>query len=101
MLLFTSAALAEPLSLTGPLTARLFVSSTANDTGACARAASRAMGGECGPADFTVKLTEVYPDGTSRLIQDGVVRMRCSALPLRCALSARVAASIRCVQMAQ
>ena len=60
VLVFTSAPLKEPLVLTGPLTASLFVSSMGvNDT------------------DFTVKLTDVYPDGkSSHLIQDGIVRMR-------------------------
>ena len=36
----------------------LYVSSNATDT------------------DFTVKLTDVYPNGTSMLIQDGILRMR-------------------------
>lgn len=58
VLLHTSAALEADLYLTGPLRATLFVSSSAVDT------------------DFTAKLSDVYPDGTSRLIQDGVLRMR-------------------------
>jgi len=58
VLLFETDALASPLAVTGPLVATLFVGSSANDT------------------DFTVKLTDVYPDGKSLLIQDGIVRMR-------------------------
>lgn len=58
ILLFTSDVLAAPFAITGRLIAELFVSSNCTDT------------------DFTVKLTDVYPDGRSMLIQDGVVRMR-------------------------
>ncbi|MBN1280699.1 MAG: CocE/NonD family hydrolase [Candidatus Thermoplasmatota archaeon] len=58
VLLFTSPVLTAPYEATGPITARLFVSSDAPDT------------------DFTVKLSDVYPDGRSMLITDGVLRMR-------------------------
>ncbi len=58
VLLFTSQALAEPLEVTGPITAELFVSSDCPDT------------------DFTVKLTDVYPDGRSLLVCDGICRAR-------------------------
>ena len=58
VLTFTSDPLAAPLAITGPLVANLFVSSNCTDT------------------DFTVKLTDVHPDGTSALIQDGIIRMR-------------------------
>ena len=58
VLLFTTAPLARPLEVTGRLTARVHVYSSANDT------------------DFTVKLTDVYPDGRSMLIADGIIRMR-------------------------
>jgi putative CocE/NonD family hydrolase len=52
VLLFTSEVLSAPLAITGPIQASLFVSAAAvNDT------------------DFTGKLTDVYPDGTSLLIQ--------------------------------
>lgn len=63
VLLFTSAVLTEDMALTGPIDATLFVSSNATDT------------------DFTVKITDVYPDGTSRLLQDGIVRMRWRGAP--------------------
>ena len=58
VLLFTSPVLQQPYEATGAITARLFVSSGCPDT------------------DFTVKLTDVYPDGRSMLITDGILRMR-------------------------
>lgn len=58
VLVFTSTILEEPYEATGPIKARLFVSSNCPDT------------------DFTVKLTDVYPDGRSMLITDGILRMR-------------------------
>ncbi len=58
VLLFTSDVLSEPYEATGRIKARLYVSSNCPDT------------------DFTVKLTDVYPDGRSMLIGDGILRMR-------------------------
>ena len=58
VLVFTSDTLTEPYESTGQIIARLFVSSDCPDT------------------DFTVKLTDVYPDGRSMLITDGILRMR-------------------------
>jgi predicted acyl esterase len=58
VLVFTSSVLQQPYEATGPVTARLFVSSDCPDT------------------DFTVKLTDVYPDGRSMYITDGILRMR-------------------------
>jgi len=58
VLVFTSDALTEPYEATGPIITRLFVSSDCLDT------------------DFTVKLSDVYPDGRSMLITDGILRMR-------------------------
>jgi predicted acyl esterase len=58
VLLFTSDVLEVPLEVTGRITARLYVSSDCPDT------------------DFTVKLTDVYPDGRSMLVTDGVLRAR-------------------------
>ncbi|MCK4416284.1 MAG: CocE/NonD family hydrolase, partial [Thermoplasmatales archaeon] len=58
VLVFTSSVLDEPYESTGPIKARLYVSSDCPDT------------------DFTVKLTDVYPDGRSMLITDGILRMR-------------------------
>lgn len=58
VLIFTSDVLADPVEITGPVVAKLFVSSDAPDT------------------DFTVKLTDVYPDGRSILVTDGILRAR-------------------------
>jgi predicted acyl esterase len=58
VLVFTSPFVEEPYEATGPVKARLFVSSDCPDT------------------DFTVKLTDVYPDGRSMFITDGILRMR-------------------------
>jgi predicted acyl esterase len=58
VLLFTTAQLAQPLEVTGRLSARLFISSDCPDT------------------DFTVKLCDVYPDGRSMLVTDGILRAR-------------------------
>lgn len=56
VLLFTTDPLAEPVEVTGRLTAKLYVSSDCPDT------------------DFTVKLCDVYPDGRSMLVTDGIRR---------------------------
>lgn len=58
VLLFTSKPLETPLETTGRITARLFVASDCPDT------------------DFAVKLCDVYPDGRSMLVTDGIVRAR-------------------------
>lgn len=58
VLVFTSDILDAPLEVTGRIGARLFVSSDCPDT------------------DFTVKLTDVYPDGRSMLVTDGILRAR-------------------------
>ena len=56
VLLFTTETLTEPLEVTGRITAKLFIASDCPDT------------------DFTVKLTDVYPDGRSMLVTDGILR---------------------------
>lgn len=56
VLVFTTKPLAEPMEITGPISAKLFVSSDCPDT------------------DFTVKLCDVFPDGKSMLIADGIQR---------------------------
>jgi putative CocE/NonD family hydrolase len=58
VLVFTSDVLEEPLEVTGPLTAVLYASSTASDT------------------DFVVRLCDVYPDGASRILAEGILRTR-------------------------
>lgn len=57
VLLFETPVLAAPLELTGRIGARLYVSSSCVDT------------------DFTAKLSDVYPDGMSVIVHDGIVRM--------------------------
>lgn len=56
VLVFTTNPLAEPMEITGPISAKLFISSDCPDT------------------DFTVKLSDVFPDGKSMLITDGIQR---------------------------
>lgn len=58
VLTFTTALYEDELALTGPLTATLYVGSDAIDT------------------DFTVKISDVYPTGEVRLLQDSAIRMR-------------------------
>lgn len=58
VLRFTSQPLVDPVTITGPILARLWVASSAIDT------------------DFTVKLCDVYPDGRSMLVIDGIRRMK-------------------------
>jgi uncharacterized protein len=57
-LTFSSAPLREDLELTGPVLASLYISSSAVDT------------------DFVVRLCDVYPDGRSMLVCDGIQRAR-------------------------
>jgi predicted acyl esterase len=58
VLLFSTPPLAEPVEVTGRITVRLTAATSARDT------------------DFTAKLTDVYPDGRSMLVTDGIVRAR-------------------------
>jgi len=58
VLVYTTPKLEEGIELTGPITAILYVSSSAKDT------------------DFTAKLVDVYPDGTAYNIQQGILRAR-------------------------
>jgi putative CocE/NonD family hydrolase len=58
VLVYTTSVLEEGIELTGPITAILYVSSSAKDT------------------DFTAKLVDVYPDGTAYNIQEGILRVR-------------------------
>jgi len=58
VLLFTSDVLTEPREITGRIRAKLYVSSDCPDT------------------DFTVKLCDVYPDGRSMLVCDGIQRAK-------------------------
>lgn len=58
VLLFTSDVLQEPVEVTGRILGKLSISSDCPDT------------------DFTVKLCDVYPDGRSMLVTDGILRAR-------------------------
>jgi len=55
---FTTAPLAEPLEVTGRVKAQVFVASSAVDT------------------DLSVRLCDVYPDGKSYLLAEGMLRLR-------------------------
>jgi predicted acyl esterase len=56
VLLFTSQALEQPLEVVGQLKVKLWASSDTPDT------------------DFTAKLCDVYPDGRSIIVADGIIR---------------------------
>lgn len=58
VLVYTSAPLDRDVEVTGPLSVTLWSASSARDT------------------DFTAKLVEVFPDGTTRAINDGILRAR-------------------------
>ncbi|MFQ5733808.1 MAG: CocE/NonD family hydrolase [Planctomycetaceae bacterium] len=58
VVLFTTTVLKQPLEVTGRISAKLYVSSDCPDT------------------DFTVKLSDVYPDGRSMIVTDGILRAR-------------------------
>ena len=58
VLVYTSPPLAAPLRITGPITAHLTVSADVPDT------------------DLVARLTDVAPDGTSLMIQEGALRLR-------------------------
>jgi uncharacterized protein len=58
VLVYSTSPLRRGVEITGPITARLYVSSSAPDT------------------DFTVKLVDVYPDGRAFTVQDGILRAR-------------------------
>jgi putative CocE/NonD family hydrolase len=58
VLVYTTEPLAQPIEVTGPISLTLWVASSARDT------------------DFTAKLVDVWPDGTARLLTDGILRAR-------------------------
>ncbi len=58
VLTFTTGPLAEPVEVTGHPTAKLYVSSSAVDT------------------DLSVRFCDVYPDGKSYLMAEGILRLR-------------------------
>jgi hypothetical protein len=58
VVLFTSPPLPRHVEITGPLKVKLWASSTAPET------------------EFTAKLCDVYPDGRSMIVLDGIIRAR-------------------------
>jgi predicted acyl esterase len=58
VVLFSTAPLAAPVEITGRITAKIFLSSSAADT------------------DLSVRLCDVYPDGRSYLLTEGITRAR-------------------------
>jgi predicted acyl esterase len=58
ILIFSTAILGQDVILKGDATATLYISSDQFDT------------------DFAIRLTDVYPDGRSMLVSDGITRMR-------------------------
>jgi hypothetical protein len=58
VIIFESGILDQPLEILGPVTMTLFASSSCLDT------------------DFTAKLCDVYPDGRSMIVCDGIIRAR-------------------------
>jgi hypothetical protein len=58
VLVYTTAALQHDLQVTGPVTAELYVTSSAVDT------------------DFTAKLVDVWPNGFAQNLTEGILRIR-------------------------
>jgi putative CocE/NonD family hydrolase len=58
VLVYTTEPLTTDVEVTGPISLTLWVASSATDT------------------DFTGKLVNVWPDGTARALNDGILRMR-------------------------
>jgi putative CocE/NonD family hydrolase len=58
VLVYSTAPLREAIEVTGPISVKLWVASSARDT------------------DFTAKLVDVFPDGTARALNDGILRAR-------------------------
>ena len=58
VLVYTAPNLEKDLEITGPITVTLFAASSAQDT------------------DFTAALVDVFPDGYTHMIQEGIVRAR-------------------------
>lgn len=58
VLVYSTAVLERPVEVTGPIELRLFVASSARDT------------------DFTGKLVDVFPDGRTMILTEGILRAR-------------------------
>jgi len=68
VLIYTTQAFAQDIEVTGPVSAELFVSSSAIDT------------------DFTAKLVDVWPNGYAQNLTEGILRMRYRQTQERAAL---------------
>jgi putative CocE/NonD family hydrolase len=58
VLVYTSGVLKKEIEVTGPIRVVLYASTSAPDT------------------DFTAKLVDVFPDGSARILTDGILRLR-------------------------
>jgi putative CocE/NonD family hydrolase len=58
ILVYDSSPLDHPIEVTGPIAVRLYAASDATDT------------------DFVARLVDVFPDGTSRILAEGIIRAR-------------------------
>ena len=58
VVVYSTPPLREAIEVTGPISVKLWVASSARDT------------------DFTAKLVDVFPDGTARALNDGILRAR-------------------------
>ncbi len=58
VLVYSTPPLQQEIEVTGPLSVTLWIASSATDT------------------DFTARLTDVFPDGTARALNDGILRAR-------------------------
>ena len=58
VLVYTSSVLKKEVEVTGPIRVVLYASTSAPDT------------------DFTAKLVDVFPDGSARILTDGILRLR-------------------------
>jgi uncharacterized protein len=58
VLVYSTGPLRDAIEVTGPISLKLWIASSARDT------------------DFTAKLVDVFPDGTARALTDGILRAR-------------------------
>jgi putative CocE/NonD family hydrolase len=58
VLVYTTEPLAQAVEVTGPISVVLWIATSVRDT------------------DFTIKLVDVFPDGSARLLTDGILRTR-------------------------
>jgi predicted acyl esterase len=77
---FSTPVLTEPLAITGGISVRCCSFSLAIffnfSSFGLAEQVTLYVSSNCTDTDFTAKLTDVYPTGESRILNDGIVRMR-------------------------